>query len=111
MLGRAYLHESKKTLVGETREGQADVGRARLQSCRITLYFCHSEAALAAEESAFLNFPLTPEGRNSQGGPMEFKLKTISPEGIEAALSKAELYRFLHEPAEAESICQDVLAV
>ena len=42
---------------------------------------------------------------------MEFKLKAISPEGIEAALSKAEVYRFLNEPEEAESICQDVLAV
>ena len=42
---------------------------------------------------------------------MEFKLKTISPEGIEEALSKIELYRFLNEPEEAESICQDVLAV
>src|SRR5439155_24220978 len=45
------------------------------------------------------------------GGPMELKLKSISPDGIEAALSKAELYRFLNEPEEAESICQDVLAV
>ena len=42
---------------------------------------------------------------------MEFKLKTISPEGIDAALSKAEVYRFLNEPEEAESICQDVLAI
>ncbi len=42
---------------------------------------------------------------------MEFKLKTISPEGIDAALAKAELYRFLNEPEEAESICHDVLAV
>jgi len=42
---------------------------------------------------------------------MEFKLKAISPEGIESALAKAELYRFLNEPEEAESICQDVLAV
>ena len=42
---------------------------------------------------------------------MEFKLKTISPEGIDEALSKAELYRFLNEPEEAESICDDVLAV
>ena len=40
---------------------------------------------------------------------MEFKLKEISPEGIEAALAKAELYRFLNEPEEAESICEDVL--
>jgi tetratricopeptide (TPR) repeat protein len=42
---------------------------------------------------------------------MEFKLKTISPEGIDAALAKAELYRFLNEPEEAESICEDVLAI
>ena len=42
---------------------------------------------------------------------MELKLKSISPEGVDAALSKAELYRFLNEPEEAESICQDVLVV
>jgi len=42
---------------------------------------------------------------------MEFQLKAISPEGVDAALSKAELYRLLNEPEEAESICQDVLAV
>jgi hypothetical protein len=42
---------------------------------------------------------------------MEFKLQPISAEGVESALSKAELYRFLNEPEEAESICLDVLAV
>ena len=42
---------------------------------------------------------------------MEFKLKSISQEGIESALSKVELYRFLNEPEEAESICQDVLSI
>jgi len=42
---------------------------------------------------------------------MEYKLKSISPESVGAALSKVELYRFLNEPEEAESICQDVLAV
>jgi len=42
---------------------------------------------------------------------MELKLKSISPEGIDSALSRAELYRSLNEPQEAESICQDVLAV
>jgi tetratricopeptide (TPR) repeat protein len=42
---------------------------------------------------------------------MEFNLKTISPQGIDAALSKAELYRFLNEPEEAESICEDVLVI
>lgn len=42
---------------------------------------------------------------------MERKLKSISPEGVDEALSKVELYRFLNEPEEAESICRDVLAV
>lgn len=42
---------------------------------------------------------------------MQFELKTISPGGIEAALSKAETYRFLNHPEDAESICRDVLAI
>ena len=42
---------------------------------------------------------------------MELKLKSISPEGVDAALAKVELYRSLNEPEEAESICQDVLAI
>ena len=40
-----------------------------------------------------------------------YELKPISPEAIPAALEKAERYRLLNEPAEAESICLDVLAV
>jgi tetratricopeptide (TPR) repeat protein len=42
---------------------------------------------------------------------MKLKLKTISNAGIPEAISKAELYRSLNEPEEAESICRDVLAV
>lgn len=42
---------------------------------------------------------------------MEFKLKTISKSGVAEALSKAQLYRNLNEPEEAESICHDILAV
>lgn len=42
---------------------------------------------------------------------MEFNLKTISKAGIPEAISKAELYRSLNEPEEAESICRDILAV
>ena len=40
-----------------------------------------------------------------------FDLKTISAEAIPEALAKAERYRLLNEPCEAESICQDVLSV
>jgi hypothetical protein len=42
---------------------------------------------------------------------MNPSLKTISKEGIPEALSKAERYRLLNEPGEAESICRDVMAV
>lgn len=42
---------------------------------------------------------------------MEFTLKSISKAGIPEAISKAELYRSLNEPEEAESICRDILAV
>jgi hypothetical protein len=41
---------------------------------------------------------------------MELQLKTISKEGVPAALEKAHRYRLLGEPAAAESICLDVLA-
>ena len=45
----------------------------------------------------------------SPGAPLSFDLKPISKEAIPAALEKAERYRFLNEPREAESICRDVL--
>ncbi|MFQ5678270.1 MAG: hypothetical protein ACE5HP_02300 [Gemmatimonadota bacterium] len=40
-----------------------------------------------------------------------FELKRLSKRGIEAALEKAERYRLLQEPWEAESICRDILEV
>ena len=40
-----------------------------------------------------------------------FELKTLSEEAIPAALEKAERYRLLNEPGEAESICLDVLKI
>jgi hypothetical protein len=39
-----------------------------------------------------------------------FELKTLSPEAVPRALAKAERYRLLNEPGEAQSICLDVLA-
>jgi hypothetical protein len=42
---------------------------------------------------------------------MEYVLKRIHPSGIDAALQKADKYRELNQPMEAESICRDVLAV
>jgi len=42
---------------------------------------------------------------------VEFQLKPISRSGLAEAISKAEIYRYLNEPEEAESICRDILAV
>ena len=42
---------------------------------------------------------------------MELNLKPISKAAIPEAISKAELYRYLNEPGEAESICRDILAI
>ena len=40
-----------------------------------------------------------------------FELKPISKEAIPAALDKANWYRFLNQPVDAESICLDILEV
>jgi len=40
-----------------------------------------------------------------------FNLKPISKDAIPRALEKAERYRLLNEPKEAESICQDILRI
>lgn len=40
-----------------------------------------------------------------------FELKTLSKASIPAALQKAERYRLLNEPYEAQSICLDILQV
>jgi hypothetical protein len=41
----------------------------------------------------------------------ELVLKTISDESVPAALEKAERYRLLNDPEQAESICRDVLTI
>ena len=40
-----------------------------------------------------------------------FELKPISSAGVPRAIAKAERYRLLNEPEEAESICLDILQV
>jgi len=42
---------------------------------------------------------------------MEFELKSVTRSAIPDALAKAERYRLLNEPWQAESICLDVLRV
>jgi tetratricopeptide (TPR) repeat protein len=40
-----------------------------------------------------------------------YELKALSHAAIPAALAQAERYRLLNEPAEAESICRDILRI
>ena len=40
-----------------------------------------------------------------------FELRPISQDSLAGALAKAERYRLLNEPHEAESICRDILEV
>ena len=40
-----------------------------------------------------------------------FALKKISKDGVERAVERAEHYRLLNDPEQAESICLDILAV
>jgi hypothetical protein len=40
-----------------------------------------------------------------------FELKPLTRDAIPRALERAERYRLLNEPAEAESICEDVLRI
>src|SRR6187549_2505687 len=42
---------------------------------------------------------------------MEFELKRLSAEAVPRAVAKAERYRLLNEPGEAQSICLDALAI
>ena len=42
---------------------------------------------------------------------MEFELKKLSGEAVPAALERAERYRLLNEPVQAESICLDIIAL
>jgi len=42
---------------------------------------------------------------------VQLNLKPISSAGIAEANSKVEVYRYLNEPGEAESICRDILAI
>jgi hypothetical protein len=40
-----------------------------------------------------------------------YETKPIAIESVPSALAKAERYRLLNEPSEAESICHDILAI
>jgi hypothetical protein len=42
---------------------------------------------------------------------MEFELKKLSAEAVPSALERAERYRLLNEPVQAESICLDILGI
>ena len=57
-----------------------------------------------------MNSPRPTGERGKKGEATMFELKHITHEAIPHALEKAERYRLLNEPEEAESICLDILA-
>ncbi len=50
-------------------------------------------------------------GRAEEPHMTNFRLKPLSEKSVEAALRKAEHYRLLNEPRQAESICLDIVEV
>src|ERR1700691_1265325 len=60
--------------------------------------------------SFFRSFKAVIQHPLIEGGNM-FTLKPISLDSVGGALAKAERYRLLNEPSEAESICRDILEV
>ena len=54
---------------------------------------------------------LSYSGQKSKRRKTMFELKRLSADAIPAALEKALRYRLLNDPAEAESICHDVLRI
>src|SRR5712691_3378052 len=69
----------------------------------LTSYFLLLTSHFALQVAGFFS--------NRLEAPMEFELKTLSPEAVPRALAKAERYRLLNEPGEAESICLDALEI
>jgi tetratricopeptide (TPR) repeat protein len=65
--------------------------------------------ALPMERQSVANGAHRDEGATEVS--MNYQLKSISKAGIAEALAKVELYRYLNEPEESESICRDILAV
>src|SRR5439155_21878044 len=63
-----------------------------------------------------MNFTIPSRGYSGSSGSsleepvMQFELKALSKTAIPAALERAERYRLLNEPVQAESICLDILA-
>jgi hypothetical protein len=53
--------------------------------------------------------PSRPLNSQPSADHAQFELKPIARDAIPAALEKAERYRLLNEPREAESICRDIL--
>lgn len=54
---------------------------------------------------------MSVQNLRATGNERLFQLKSLSKEGVTAALDKAEHYRLLNQPRLAESICLDILAV
>ncbi len=52
-----------------------------------------------------------PPSLTHGGRRLEFELKQLSKEALSRALDRAEHYRLLNEPEQAESVCRDILRI
>jgi hypothetical protein len=75
------------------------------------LQFLRSAEVARQENAACPRDSRHEDNSGVEGTAMEYKLKHISTAGIAEAIAKAELYRSLNEPEEAESICRDILTI
>src|SRR5213593_1714217 len=66
---------------------------------------------MTADSLATARSSAVTDRRYRKGNIMQFELKKLSNEAIPPALERAERYRLLNEPVQAESICLDILAV
>jgi tetratricopeptide (TPR) repeat protein len=82
-----------------------------LQALHLGSGFLARSESVMLENRAWLQYCAAKRICVSREVEMEYKLKHISTNGISEAIAKAELYRSLSEPEEAESICRDILSV
>src|SRR5207245_2256554 len=97
---------------GNSHHRQRDHSAQGARGGRVLRSVDHALPQISRRQSAeFVAAGCPPNALSDQGGFMQDQLKSISKAGIPEAIAKAELYRYLNEPEEAESICRDILAV
>src|SRR5260370_32547922 len=98
---------------GDSHHRQRHYPTQRTRGGRILRPAHHALSRLSRPEAQSLASAARTARATGQrkGASMQHQLKSISKAGIAEAIAKAQLYRYLNEPEEAEYICHDILAV